>query len=71
MAAKDARANIVLACTDCKQRNYTTKKNKKNTPDRIDLSKFCPFCRKHTDHRETRSATCRKRRRAMARQKRS
>ena len=54
MAAKDARANIVLACTDCKQRNYTTKKNKKDTPDRIELSKFCPFCRKHTDHRETR-----------------
>ena len=30
MAAKEARANIVLACTECKQRNYNTKKNKKN-----------------------------------------
>ena len=36
MAVKDARANIVLACQECKQRNYDTKKNKKNTPDRIE-----------------------------------
>jgi large subunit ribosomal protein L33 len=54
MAAKEARANIVLACTECKQRNYNTKKNKKNTPDRIELNKYCRFCRKHTAHRETR-----------------
>jgi large subunit ribosomal protein L33 len=54
MAVKDARANIVLACTECKQRNYMSKKNKKNTPDRIELSKYCRFCKKHTDHRETR-----------------
>ena len=54
MAVKDARANIVLACQECKQRNYNTKTNKKNTPDRLELSKFCRFCRKHTAHRETR-----------------
>ena len=54
MAVKDARANIVLACTECKQRNYNTVKNKKNTPDRVEFSKYCRFCRKHTDHRETR-----------------
>jgi large subunit ribosomal protein L33 len=28
-------------------------KNKKNDPDRLELSKFCPRCRKHTSHRET------------------
>ena len=28
-------------------------KNKKNTPDRIELSKYCRFCKKHTVHRET------------------
>ena len=50
MAAKEARQNIVLACTECKQRNY----NKKNTPDRIELMKYCRFCKKHTAHRETR-----------------
>jgi len=28
--------------------------NKKNTPDRVELKKYCPFCKKHTVHRETR-----------------
>ena len=54
MAAKDARQSIVLACTECKQRNDNKKKNKKNTPDRLELSKYCRFCKKHTIHRETR-----------------
>ena len=47
------RVKITLACTECKQRNYNTKKNKKNDPDRIELNKFCKFCRKHTLHKET------------------
>ena len=47
------RVKIVLACTECKQRNYNTKKNKKNDPDRIEMSKYCRFCRKPTVHRET------------------
>ena len=54
MAAKEARQNIVLACTECKQRNYNTKKNKKNTPARVERKKYCRFCKKHTAHRETR-----------------
>ncbi|HNX19906.1 MAG TPA: 50S ribosomal protein L33 [Acidobacteriota bacterium] len=48
------RENIVLACTECKQRNYTSKKNKKTTPDRLELKKYCRFCRKHTPHKESR-----------------
>ncbi|OGQ06494.1 MAG: 50S ribosomal protein L33 [Deltaproteobacteria bacterium RBG_19FT_COMBO_58_16] len=44
---------ITLACTDCKRRNYTTTKNKKTTPDRLELKKYCKFCKKHTPHRET------------------
>lgn len=44
---------ITLACTECKRRNYTTTKNKKTTPDRLELKKYCKFCRKHTPHRET------------------
>ncbi|CAM3882466.1 50S ribosomal protein L33 [Alicyclobacillus pomorum] len=48
------RTIITLACTDCKQRNYTTTKNKKNDPDRIELKKFCRYCNSHTVHRETR-----------------
>ena len=48
-----SRVKITLACTECKQRNYITKKNKKNDPDRIEMSKYCKFCRKHTPHNET------------------
>ena len=44
---------ITLACTECKQRNYTTTKIKKNTPDKLEFSKYCRFCRKHTPHKET------------------
>ena len=51
--ANAARTKVCLACTECKQRNYNNMKNKKNTPDRIELNKYCPFCNKHTAHRET------------------
>jgi large subunit ribosomal protein L33 len=50
----DVRPKITMACVDCKNRNYITKKNRRNTPDRLELSKFCPNCGKHTAHRETR-----------------
>ncbi|MDR2506261.1 MAG: 50S ribosomal protein L33 [Oscillospiraceae bacterium] len=48
------RVKITLACGECKQRNYISSKNKKSDPDRITLSKYCRFCRKHTEHKETR-----------------
>ena len=51
--ANDARVKITLVCTECKQRNYDTKKNKKNDPDRLELKKYCRFCRKHTLHKES------------------
>ena len=44
---------ITLACGECKRRNYTTTKNKKTTQDKLELKKYCPFCRHHTVHRET------------------
>ena len=44
---------ITLQCNECRERNYTTTKNKKNDPDRLELQKFCSRCRKHTAHRET------------------
>ena len=54
MAAKNmARVRITLACTECKQRNYNTYKNKKNTADRLELNKYCRFCKKTTVHKET------------------
>ena len=49
----EMRVKITLACSECKQRNYDTKKNKKNDPDRLELNKYCRFCRKHTLHKET------------------
>ncbi len=56
MASKstEVRPKITLACVECKERNYITKKNKRNNPDRIELKKFCPRERRHTVHRETR-----------------
>ncbi len=51
--AVNMRVKITLACSECKQRNYDTMKNKKNDPDRLELKKYCRFCRKHTLHRET------------------
>ena len=47
------RTKITLACTDCKQRNYNTMKDKKVHPDRMETKKYCKFCGKHTLHRET------------------
>ena len=44
---------ITLQCGSCKNRNYSTTKNKKKTTDRLALSKYCRFCRKHTEHKET------------------
>ena len=35
------RSLVTMACTECKQRNYQTNKNKKNDPDRIELNKYC------------------------------
>jgi large subunit ribosomal protein L33 len=52
MARVEARPVIQLACTECKQRNYATRKNKKNDPNRIELLKYCPRERRHTLHRE-------------------
>ncbi|MHC1760285.1 MAG: 50S ribosomal protein L33 [Negativicutes bacterium] len=47
------RNAVTLACTECKQRNYQTNKNKKNDPDRLEFNKYCKFCKKHTAHKET------------------
>ena len=48
------RTLVTLACTECKRRNYTTTKNKSTMPDRMEIKKYCPWCRHHTLHIETR-----------------
>ncbi|MCA9932695.1 MAG: 50S ribosomal protein L33 [Anaerolineales bacterium] len=54
MAKKAVRTVVTLACTECKERNYTTQKNRRNDPGRLELNKFCPRCRQYQLHRETR-----------------
>ena len=45
MAATDVRPKITLACEECKHRNYITRKNRRNDPDRLEIKKFCPNCK--------------------------
>nr|YP_010702180.1 ribosomal protein L33 [Asplenium castaneoviride]YP_010702268.1 ribosomal protein L33 [Asplenium ruprechtii]WCL38479.1 ribosomal protein L33 [Asplenium castaneoviride]WCL38567.1 ribosomal protein L33 [Asplenium castaneoviride]WCL38655.1 ribosomal protein L33 [Asplenium ruprechtii] len=59
---KDARVTIALACTICTSKEavdkstgmsrYTTRKNRRNTPTRLESKKFCVCCYKHTYHKE-------------------
>ncbi|MDD3821853.1 MAG: 50S ribosomal protein L33 [Bacilli bacterium] len=46
------RERITLVCTECKEENYRTTKNKKNNPDCLELRKHCSRCRKTTLHKE-------------------
>ncbi|MBI4033110.1 MAG: 50S ribosomal protein L33 [Candidatus Blackburnbacteria bacterium] len=53
MAKKGARQLFGLVCSVCKTQNYITEKNKTNTEGKLVLRKYCPNCRKHTEHKET------------------
>lgn len=44
---------IKFECSECKQTGYYSHKNKKTLKERLQLSKFCKWCRKHTPHKET------------------
>ena len=44
---------IQMACGECKRRNYSTTKNRRTHLDRMELKKYCKWCRKHTPHKET------------------
>lgn len=52
MAKKTSVELIALQCAECKRKNYTTEKNRKNIQGKLELSKYCPFDRKHTVHKE-------------------
>jgi large subunit ribosomal protein L33 len=45
------RVALTLACTECRNRNYRTTKSK-TKQERLELKKFCRFCKKHTVHKE-------------------
>ena len=44
---------IGLTCTECNNRNYVTNVNKKNMTGKLQRSKYCKHCQKHTLHKET------------------
>lgn len=56
--SKGNRQQIILECTEHKASGqpgtsrYITQKNRKNTPDRLELKKFNPILKKVTLHRE-------------------
>jgi large subunit ribosomal protein L33 len=52
MAKKDNRVELWLKCSECANLNYTTKKNARNTTDKLELKKYCKTCRKTTVHKE-------------------
>ena len=54
MAKKEDRVIITMACNECKERNYSTTKNKRNNTERLELRKYCPRCKGHQMHREAR-----------------
>ena len=47
------REKIVLVCTECLSRNYTTTKDKYSSTQRLEITKYCKKCNKHTVHRES------------------
>ena len=58
MAKKGNRVQVILECTEHKASGvagtsrYVTKKNRKNTPARIELKKYIPILKRYTVHRE-------------------
>ena len=54
MAKNEKRVQVTLECTECKRRNYITTKNRINQRERIELTKYCKWDRRHTVHKETR-----------------
>jgi len=56
--SKGNRIQVILECTEMKDSGlagtsrYVTQKNRKNTPERIELKKFNPILKKYTIHKE-------------------
>ena len=47
------REQITLACADCKRRNYHSTRDKRKSQTKLEIKKYCKWCRKHTAHKET------------------
>jgi large subunit ribosomal protein L33 len=44
---------VKMECGECHRINYHTYKNKKTLKNKLELKKFCKWCKKHTPHKET------------------
>ena len=53
--AKTVIEIIALQCSECKRKNYTTYKNRKNITGKLDRNMYCPFCKKSILHKETKA----------------
>lgn len=53
MAKAGAVVKLGMVCSVCKKLNYLTSKNKIENKEKMILKKYCRYCRKHTDHKET------------------
>ena len=53
MAKNENRAFLGLKCSGCGKQIRPTIKNKKNTPDKLEINKYCPNCRQVTVFKET------------------
>lgn len=54
MASKKTAVELIaLQCSECKRRNYTTTKNRKNSQEKLELKKYCKWDKKHTLHKES------------------
>lgn len=60
--SKGPRIAVTLECTECRQNGekrssgvsrYLTSKNRRNTPEKLEILKYCRYCNKHTNHKET------------------
>jgi large subunit ribosomal protein L33 len=47
------REKVILVCSECYSRNYSTYKNKSTSKKRLEMKKHCPRCKKHTLHKES------------------
>lgn len=58
--SKGARILVTLECSNCNSSaldhrgvfRYTTSKNRRNNPQRMELKKFCPYCNGHFHFKE-------------------
>jgi large subunit ribosomal protein L33 len=62
--SKGPRIVITLECVECRKNEnrlnkraegvsrYLTSKNRRNTPQKLEISKYCRYCNKHTIHKE-------------------